>query len=393
VESGYFGADRSQRIARERVQAQWMDAYAPIRHLDPVLVLIALALSVIGIAMVYSAKAHQLQLQQLPTDLYATKQTIALAVGMVALLVTATFDYRYFRAYAIAVYVGSLLGLVLVLTPLGVEVNGTQAWLSFGGFQLQPAEFAKVAVIVTLAALLHERRETPGIVTVALGLVIVGVPLLLILQQPDPGTATVFLWLAFALFLVGNIQARYLGAMLAAGIAGVWAVLRFELLAKHQVDRLTAFLDPNNPALSQSIRYNADQSLIAIGSGQFLGKGYMDGTQTNLAYVPENHTDFIFTVVGEEFGFVGATIVLGLFALLMWRGIRIAMMAKDLFGTLLAVGAVAMIAFQVFVNVGMAVGIMPVIGIPLPFVSYGGTSLIAGLVLIGLLLNVHMRRF
>ncbi|MFP5310759.1 MAG: rod shape-determining protein RodA [Actinomycetes bacterium] len=393
MDMGYFGADRADRLRRESVQDKWQDAYAPVRHLDPVLVITAVLLSVLGIVVIYSAKVHQLELQGLPTGLFATRQLIALVVGLIAMAAVAVFDYRYLRAYAAVLYAGSLVMLALVLTPLGVEVNGAQAWLAFGGFQFQPSEITKVAVIVAIAALLHERREDPGLVSVLLSLAILAPPLGLIMLQPDPGTASVFLFTAFVLLLVAGIQFRWLGALAGLGVAGLVAVIQAGLLKEHQVARLTAFLDTENSAYAQTIRYNSDQSLIAIGSGQFFGKGLFQGTQTNLSYVPENHTDFIFTVVGEEFGFVGAIAVLGLIAVLLWRGLRIAMLAKDRFGMLVAAGAVGMIVFQVFVNVGMTVGIMPVIGIPLPFVSYGGTSLIASFILVGLLLNVHMRRF
>jgi rod shape determining protein RodA len=393
MDMGYFGADRAERLRRESVQDKWQDAYAPVRHLDPVLVLAAGLLSVIGIVMIYSAKVHQLELQGLPTGLFATRQLIALVVGLVAMAAVALFDYRYLRAYAAVLYLGSLVLLALVLTPLGVEVNGAQAWLAFGGFQFQPSEMAKVAVIVAIAALLHERRDDPGLMSVLLSLAILAPPLGLIMLQPDPGTASVFLFTAFVLLLVAGIQMRWLATLAGLGVAGLIGIIQAGLLQPHQVARLTAFLDTDNAAFAQTIRYNSDQSLIAIGSGQFFGKGLFQGTQTNLSYVPENHTDFIFTVVGEEFGFIGSMVVLGLIALLLWRGLRIAMLAKDRFGMLLAAGAVGLIVFQVFVNVGMAVGIMPVIGIPLPFVSYGGTSLIASFILVGLLLNVHMRRF
>lgn len=393
MDAGYFGGDRTERMLRAQVQDQWMDAYAPIRHLDPFLVLTALALSVIGVAMIYSSKYVVLLQAGAPTGTFAVRQLVSLGIGLVAMIVVAAVDYRYLRAYGAILYVVALGLLALVLTPLGVEVNGARAWLAIGGFQFQPSELAKVVVVITVAAALHERREDPGIGSVLVALLIVAPPLALIMLQPDPGTATVFVFALFILLLVAEIRAGYLVALAAAGVAGFVAIIQLGILKAHQVDRLTAFLDTDNPDIAQSIRYNADQSLIAVGSGEFLGKGYLNGTQTNLAYVPENHTDFIFTVVGEEFGFVGAVILLGLFALLLWRGLRIAMLAKDRFGVLLAAGTVGILLFQMFVNIGMAIGVMPVIGIPLPFVSYGGTSLIANFMLVGVLLNVHMRRF
>jgi rod shape determining protein RodA len=195
------------------------------------------------------------------------------------------------------------------------------------------------------------------------------------------------------LFLIGGVQARYLVALVVSGFVGVIAALQMEVIQVYQLSRLTAFLGASDPALAQGGAYQTRQSLIAIGSGQFSGKGLFEGTQTALAYVPENHTDFIFTVIGEEFGFVGTSFVLAVFLLLIWRALRIAVVAKDLFGTLVAGGIASVLALQVVINVGMTIGIMPVTGLPLPFISYGGTSLIVWFAMIGLLLNIHMRRF
>ena len=193
--------------------------------------------------------------------------------------------------------------------------------------------------------------------------------------------------------LVGGVKGRYLLGLAAAGVGATVTAFRLDFIEGYQVERLTAFLDAGNSELAQTSAFHTQQSLIAIGSGQFVGKGYLQGTQNTLSYVPENHTDFIFTIVGEEFGFVGGVVVLALFCVLIWRGLRIAILAKDLFGTLVASGVVGLLALQVFVNVGMTIGIMPVTGIALPLVSYGGTSLIIWFALIGLLLNIHMRRF
>ncbi len=336
MELGY-GQDRTQRLMREKVQDKWMDAYAPVRHLDPVLIGVTLVLALIGIVMIYSAKASVTpETGPVLARSLATRQAVSLGIGIAAMVVVAVFDYRYVRAYSAVLYLLALIGLGLVLSPLGVEVNGAQAWLAIGGFQFQPSEFAKVAVIIGVATVLHERREEPGLVTVLLALGVVALPLGLIMLQPDLGSATVFLWTAFIMLLVGGVHARYLLGLAAAAAAGIASVVRLGLLEEHQLQRLTAFLDP---AMSDPrYVYNGEQSMIAIGSGQIFGKGLFHGTQTNLSYVPENHTDFIFTVVGEELGFVGATIVLGLFIVLVWRGLRIAMMAKDRFGMLLAVG-------------------------------------------------------
>lgn len=393
MDVGYYGSDRTDRIMRERVQDRWMDAYAPVRHLDPVLVFLALALAGLGMAAIYSATSFRLSEQGLSQMFYVNKQLVAMGVGLLAMVVAAVADYRWTRTYSPILYGGALLLLVLVLTPIGSEVNGSQRWINLGGFNLQPSEIGKVAVILALSALLHEQKGSPGPLTVVAGLVLVAVPTGLVFLEPDLGTSIVFVWVTFVLFLVGGVKARYLLGLAVAGIGGAVMAFRLDFIEAYQLERLTAFLDAGNPELAQGPAFHTRQSLIAIGSGQFGGKGYLEGTQNTLSYVPENHTDFIFTIVGEEFGFFGAVIVLGLFALLMWRGLRIAMMAKDLFGTLVASSVVALLLLQVFVNVGMTVGIMPVTGIPLPFMSYGGTSLIIWFGLIGLLLNIHMRRF
>jgi rod shape determining protein RodA len=390
---GYFGQDRTQRMQRENVQSRWREAYAPVKHLDPMLVLAALALTLIGLVAIYSAKLQALTVQDLPTTMYISRQAIAMVIGIVALVTASVIDYRHLRSYAAVGYLGALVLLVLVITPLGTTFGGAQRWILLGGFQLQPSEIAKVAVLIAVAALLHERKAEPGFATLVVAVVLTAVPMGLVFLQPDLGTSIVFVWVCAVLFLVGGIRMRYLLGLVVAAGGAIVVALRSDLIADYQMQRLTAFLDAGDPSLAQGPVFQTRQSVIAIGSGQFGGKGLFEGTQTSLSYVPENHTDFIFTVIGEEFGFVGSVLVLTLFLVLIWRGLRIAVIAKDLFGTLLAAGVVAMLALQVFVNVGMTVGIMPVTGIPLPFVSYGGTSLIVWFALIGLLLNVHMRRF
>ena len=392
MEAG-FGQDRAEKIMRERVQARWQDAYAPVKHLDPVLVLTALALTGIGIVMIYSAKHATLAQQGLPSTLYVSRQLMALVIGVIGLVAAAVIDYRHLRSYAAVLYTGSLLFLVLVLTGLGTARGGSQRWIVIGGFQLQPSEIAKVAVLITVAAWIHERKGEPWLSTVAVSLALTMVPMALVFLQPDLGTSIVFVWLLAVLFLVGSAPARDLVGLGLAGIVAAVVAVTQEFLDPYQLARLTAFARAGDPSLDRTLRFQTEQSEIAIGSGQLFGKGLFQGTQTSLSFVPENHTDFIFTVVGEEFGFVGTGLVLALFLVLIWRGLRIAILAKDLFGTLLAAGIVAMLALQVFINVGMNVGIMPVTGLPLPFISYGGTSLIVWFGLVGLLLNVHMRRF
>ena len=388
-----YRQDPDQRRAREHVQSRWMEVYDPVRHLDPVLVLTALALTVVGLVAIYSAKLVALTSQGLPTSLYVSRQLLALGIGVVVMVVVAVVDYRYVRIYAPAVYLVSVLLLGLVLSPVGTAFGGAQRWIVLGGFQLQPSELAKLAVLITVAAILHEANRRPGFGVVLGALVVTLIPTALVFLQPDFGTSIVFVWTTAVLFLLGGVQARYLVGLALAGAVAVIVALQTEVIQAYQVSRLTAFLNAGDASAAQTAAFQTRQSLIAVGSGQFAGKGLFEGTQTSLSYVPENHTDFIFTVIAEEFGFLGSSVVLGLLLVLVWRGLRIAILAKDTFGMLVAGGIVAILTLQVFVNVGMTIGIMPVTGLPLPFISYGGTSLIVWFAMIGLLLNIHMRRF
>ena len=388
-----YRQDPAARDARQHVQSRWLEVYDPIRHLDPVLVLTALALTVIGLVAIYSAKLVALTAQGLPTGLYVSRQLLALVIGAVVMVVVAVIDYRYVRIYAPVLYVLSVVLLGLVLSPFGTAFGGSQRWIVVGGFQLQPSEVAKVAVLVALAALLHEAEGRPGPGMVLAGLAVALVPAGLVFLQPDFGTSIVFVWTAAVLFLLAGVRARYLAVLAVAGVIAVIVALQTEVIKAYQVTRLTAFLNAGDASAAQTAAFQTRQSLIAVGSGQFAGKGLFEGTQTSLSYVPENHTDFIFTVIAEEFGFLGSSVVLGLLLVVVWRGMRIAILAKDTFGMLVAGGIVAILTLQVFVNIGMTIGIMPVTGLPLPFISYGGTSLIVWFSMIGLLLNIHMRRF
>ena len=388
-----YRQDPDQRRAREHVQSRWMEVYEPVRHLDPVLVLTALALTVIGLVAIYSAKLVALTSQGLPTSLYVSRQLLALGIGVAVMVVVAVVDYRHVRIYAPAVYLVSVLLLGVVLSPAGTAFGGAQRWIVLGGFQLQPSELAKLAVLITVAAILHEANRRPGLGVVLGALVVTLIPTALVFLQPDFGTSIVFVWTTAVLFLLGGVQARYLAGLAIAGAVAVIVAMQTEVIQAYQVSRLTAFLNAGDASAARTAAFQTRQSLIAVGSGQFAGKGLFEGTQTSLSYVPENHTDFIFTVIAEEFGFLGSSVVLGLLLVLVWRGLRIAILAKDTFGMLVAGGIVAILTLQVFVNVGMTIGIMPVTGLPLPFISYGGTSLIVWFAMIGLLLNIHMRRF
>jgi rod shape determining protein RodA len=366
----------------------------PIRHVDPVVLLAAAGLVITGLFMVYSATHQSLSAIGLDPGLYLKRQATFVALGMIVAMLAAGFDYRFLKVYAGLFYAASIVLLVLVRTPLGTTVRGSQRWFQLFGFQLTPSEIAKIALIVMLAAVLSEIRRTGTdlslqVVYRATG--IAALPGILVFLQPDLGSSIVMVAILIGVLVVAGARARHLGILALTAIILIFGAFQLGLVKDYQVARLTSFLDPQNDPLRSG--YNRTQAEIAIGSGGLFGRGYLEGTQTNLDFVPEQHTDFIFTVVGEEFGFLGAMVLLFLFGVLLWRAFRIALLSKDPFGTYVAAGIASMFAIQIFVNVGMTVGIMPITGIPLPFVSYGGSSLLTNCVAVGLLLNVHMRRF
>jgi rod shape determining protein RodA len=314
---------------------------------------------------------------------------IGLALGAVASLL----DYRLLRAYAPVIYLISLAGLVAVLSPLGRTINGSHSWIVLGGgFSVQPSEFAKVALVVGMAMLLAEKRDAedgPRHVDVSLALLLAAVPVALVLLQPDLGTVMVLVAIVLGMLVVSGAPNRWLVGLVLAGVIGAVTVAQLGLLSEYQVDRFAAFANPELDP--RGVGYNAKQARIAIGSGGLTGKGLGQGSQTNGQFVPEQQTDFIFTVAGEELGFIGAGTIILLFTILLWRACRIAAKADDMFGVLVASGATCWLAFQTFENIGMTLGIMPVTGLPLPFVSYGGSAMFANFVAVGLLQNVHMR--
>jgi rod shape determining protein RodA len=306
------------------------------------------------------------------------------------MVVASVIDYRVFRDFAPIIYAGTV-GLLLLVLALGAEHKGQQASFDIGPFQFQPSEFAKVSLVVCLAAYVSSvRGEIDGRRMLAI-LGLAGVPMALIYLQPDLGTSLVFGAILLGMLLVSGAKARHLVALLLIAVVAVVGVVNLGVLKEYQYKRLTSFLEPE--ADTDRSAYNLAQSKTAIGSGGIGGKGLFKGTQTNLSYVPEQHTDFIFTAVGEQLGLLGSGLLLAVFALVAWRTWRSAALAKDVAGTLMCVGVLAMLTFQIFENVGMTMGIMPITGIPLPFLSYGGSSTIATFAAMGLVLNVHMRRF
>jgi rod shape determining protein RodA len=371
----------------------YADERRPIRHVDVFLLVVVSLLLVIGFFLLYSATNQTLKQDHLDPFLRVNKQMITASIGIVLILLLATFDYRFLKVYASFIYAGVVLSLLLVRLPfLGSSAAGAQRWFEVAGFQITPSEFAKLGLIVMLAASLSELKHTvPTIQDVIRLCAIALVPLTLVFIQPDIGTSIVMVGITAGMFLVAGVSGRHLVALVAICVVLIAAAFQLGVIKTYQLDRLRAFLDRDNtPA---DVRYNLDQAEIAVGSGGLIGQGYLHGRQTTLDYVPEQHTDFIFTVAGEEFGFLGALFVLALYALLLWRAIRIAFLSKDPFGTYLATGVAIMFAIQMFVNIGMVIGIMPITGIPLPFLSYGGSSMLASCVGVGILLNVHMRRF
>jgi rod shape determining protein RodA len=366
----------------------------PIRHVDPVLLLAVVVLVVAGLFMVYSATHQSLSAVHLDSGTYLKRQATFAALGMVIVMIVASFDYRFLKIYAGMIYTASILLLVLVRTPLGTTVKGSQRWFELFGFQLTPSELTKIALILMLAAYLSElRRAGPELTLQDLysATAIAAVPSLLVFLQPDLGTSIVLVSILVGVLVVAGARGRHLGILALTAIVLIFGGLQLGLVKDYQIARITGFLDPQNDL--QRTGWNRQQAEIAIGSGGLTGTGYLEGSQTNLDFVPEQHTDFIFTVVGEEFGFVGAVAMLLAFAVLLWRAFRIALLSKDAFGTYVAAGIASMFAIQIFVNVGMTIGIMPITGITLPFVSYGGSSLLTNSIAVGLLLNVHMRRF
>jgi len=350
------------------------------------------AVGALGCLMIFSATRGRD-----PSDFdtsYLAKQALFVAIGLGAMAVTAFFDYRRYRELAPLAYGGVMLLLVMVVTGLGSEKKGSQAWFQLGPFQLQPSELAKIVVIVTVASLIAHFDSELDARRLAAILAVAGAPMMLIMLQPDLGTTLVFAAVGMGMLLIGGAQVRHIVALTIVGIIAVAVVLNSGMLETYQQCRLTSFLEQENKDCAErGAAYNQDQAKVAIGSGAVLGAGLFQGTQTRLDIVPEQHTDFIFTAVGEELGFVGSATLLALLSIIAWRIWRTAQLARDSLGALICVGVLSMFVFQVFENVGMTMGIMPVTGIPLPFMSYGGSSTLTAFIAMGLVLNVHMRRF
>ncbi|HEU5033379.1 MAG TPA: rod shape-determining protein RodA [Mycobacteriales bacterium] len=386
------GAPYAVRRREQSLRERALDRESPLRRLDWILMGAVAALCTFGALLVWGATRPENIAQGLDPNGDLKRDLLNIAIGVALGSVAAMVDYRTIRAYTPVVYLASLIGLVAVLVH-GETVNGSHSWIKVGpGFEVQPSEFAKIALIVLAAMLLGERRDretAPDNRDVWLTLAACAVPILLILKQPDVGTVMVIAFVIFGLIAISGVDARWVVGMLAVAIIGALVITHLHLLKQYQIDRFTAFTHPTKD--TQNFGYNTHQARIAIGSGGWLGKGLFHGTQTNGQFVPEQNTDFVFTVAGEELGLLGSGLIVLLVGVVLWRGLSIASRAEDTFGMLVAVGVVCWFGFQAFENIGMTVGIMPVTGLPLPFVSYGGSSMFASMLAVGLLQNVHMR--
>jgi rod shape determining protein RodA len=359
-----------------------------VRDLDLVLVLLTLFLAVVGVLMVFSATRGPGTAAEPAITSYLQRQAAFVLIGSVVAAVVAVFDYRQLRDLVPQLY-GGMLVLLFAVLLVGVEVNGAKAWFDVGPFQLQPSEFGKIVVIVVLAAFFGSEEEIDARRLVT-GLALVGLPVLLIMGQPDLGTVLVYGAITAGIVVVAGVRGRYLAVLLTALVLGATFVLNSNVLEDYQVGRLIVFVDDRADVRAA---YNLEQAQIAIGNGGLSGEGLFNGTQNRGGLVPEQQTDFIWTVVGEELGFRGAAVVLAAYGLLLWRVIRSAQRAADRFGALLCAGVASMLLFQIFQSVGMTMGMMPITGIPLPLLSYGGSSIITTFAAIGLVLSTNVHRF
>ena len=372
------------------------------RHLDGLLIGSVVTIAVAGAVMVYSSTRGPLERAGIRPEYYLYKQTVFIVIGIVAMVVVAAVDYRRLRSWAPFLY-GISLFLLLAVFAVGSRVKGAQAWFQVGSYQFEPSEFAKIALILAVSAYAARYRgRLPG--RALAGIVVLAVvPFALIFKQPDLGTALVLSAVLIVVVMLAGARLRHLGLLSVLTVVGVFAIVQLGVLHHYQVARLTSFLSTPDEVSAKILadktntqaanEYNVVESKNAISEGGLTGAGLFHGTFTNLAQVPEQNTDFIFSAVGEQVGLVGSVVLLGLFLLVMWRTWQASVQASDLFGTLVCGGVLAMLLFQVFENIGMTMGIMPVAGIPLPWMSYGGSAIVIEFVAVGLVLNVRMRRF
>ena len=361
---------------------------------DLTLNLAVAALLLIGTLLVYAATREWFRSNNLDPEYYLKRHILNILIGGLLAYGTTLIDYRLLRAYAPILWLISVIGLIAVFIPgIGEEVNNSSAWISLpGGFQLQPAELAKIAIIVGIAMVLSDRDQAqndPSDLDVVKALAIAAIPVLLIVLQPDLGTVLIISAAVVAMIGVSGARPIWVVGLLLLAVIGGFTAVKTGAVSDYQVARLQSFVDPTSDP--QATGYQIRQSRITIGSGGIFGKGLFEGPQTSGRFVPEQQTDFIFTVAGEELGFVGCSLILFLYLLIFIRAFAICRQSRDLFGRLVCIGVIAWFIFQSFENIGMAMGLMPMTGVPLPFLSYGGSSMFANLIGIGLLQNVHAR--
>jgi rod shape determining protein RodA len=361
---------------------------------DPILTIAVAILLIIGTLLVYAATRNWYAANGLDPEYYLKRHVINIAIGSLLAWGTTVVDYRLLRAYTPILWIIGVLGLTAVLIPgIGDEVNGSKAWIGLpGGFQVQPAELAKISIIVGMSMILSERThdtDSPQHTDVLQALVVAAIPVLLILSQPDMGTVFIIGIAVVTIIAVSGAPMRWVVGLILLAVIGSFAAVKVGVIDDYQVKRLQAFVDPN--ADSQGSGYQIRQARITVGSGGLIGTGLFNGPQTNGRFVPEQQTDFIFTVAGEELGFLGCGFILILYLTVLMRAFGIARKSNDPYGKLVCTGVIAWFAFQTFENIGMTLGMMPMTGVPLPFVSYGGSSMFATMIGFGLLQNVNAR--
>ena len=394
VSSQSRGRNRPAWVAARRLAARATGRQSVLRHADWLLLAVVLALTLLGTLLIWSATRQMLIQQGSDPHEFLLKQLLNIALGLVLMLIVGSLDTRQIRLYAPIMYGLSCLGLLAVLSPLGSIVNGARAWISIGaGFQIEPSEFAKLSVIVISAMLLsglHPGETRPGTRAIALTLALAAFPILLVTAEPDLGVTIVLVLLVGGQIALSGVKLRWLMGMAAAAVLAIVPVAQLHLLKPYQVSRLTSFINPSADPLGSG--YSAAQAKMAIGSGGLHGTGLFHSPIIAGSFVPEQHTDFIFSVAGNELGFVGSLLVITLLGLLLTCTLRIAARSEDQFGMLVAAGIAIWFAAQAFVNIGMTMGIMPVTGLPLPFVSYGGSAMFADMMAVGLLQSVRRPR-
>ncbi|GAA5203625.1 rod shape-determining protein RodA [Streptomyces thinghirensis] len=366
------------------------------RRLDWPILLAAVALSLMGSLLVYSATRNRTELNQGDPYYFLTRHLLNTGIGLVLMVGVVWLGHRALRTAVPVLYGASVFLILLVLTPLGSTINGAHSWIKLpGGFSLQPSEFVKITIILGMAMLLAARvdagdRPNPDHRTVLQALGLATVPMLIVMLMPDLGSVMVMVIIVLGVLLASGATNRWVFGLIGAGTAGALAVWQLGILDDYQIARFAAFANPElDPA---GVGYNTNQARIAIGSGGLTGSGLFNGSQTTGRFVPEQQTDFVFTVAGEELGFLGAGLIIALLGVVLWRACKIARETTDLYGTIVAAGIVAWFAFQTFENIGMTLGIMPVTGLPLPFVSYGGSSMFAVWLAVGLLQSITVQR-